>query len=117
MFIEKDEELVKLVLREHQAQALEAVLERALKEEATKGLVWHTQGSGKTFTMIKTAELLFRSKEGDKPTVIMMLDRNELEDQMEKNLRASGLQNVRRAETIGDLVKILKSDFRGIVVT
>jgi type I restriction enzyme R subunit len=117
MFIEKDEELVKLVLREHQAQALEAVLGRALKEEATKGLVWHTQGSGKTFTMIKTAELLFRSKEGDKPTVIMMLDRNELEDQMEKNLRSSGLQNVRRAETIGDLVKILKSDFRGIVVT
>lgn len=117
MFIEKDEELIKLVLREHQAEALEAVLERALKEEATKGLVWHTQGSGKTFTMIKTAELLFRSKEGDKPTVIMMLDRNELEDQMEKNLRAAGLQNVRRAETIGDLVKILKSDFRGIVVT
>lgn len=117
MFVEKNEELTKLVLREHQAEALEAVLKRALSEDATKGLIWHTQGSGKTFTMIKTAELLFRSKEGDKPTVIMMLDRNELEDQMENNLRAAGLANVRRAETISDLVKIIKSDYRGIVVT
>ncbi len=117
MFIEKDEELTKIVLREHQANAVEAVLTRALKEDATKGLVWHTQGSGKTFTMIKTAELLFKSNEADKPTVIMMLDRNELEDQMEKNLRAAGMQNVRRAEHITDLVEILKSDFRGIVVT
>lgn len=117
MFIEKDEELVKLVLREHQANAVEAVLTRALRDDATRGLIWHTQGSGKTFTMIKTAELLFKSNEADKPTVIMMLDRNELEDQMEKNLRAAGMQNVRRAETISDLVEILKTDYRGIVVT
>jgi type I restriction enzyme R subunit len=117
MFIEKDEELIKLVLREHQANAVEAVLVRALKDEATRGLIWHTQGSGKTFTMIKTAELLFKSNDADKPTVIMMLDRNELEDQMEKNLRAAGMQNVRRAETISDLVEILKTDYRGIVVT
>lgn len=117
MFIEKDEELVKLVLREHQANAIEAVLTRALRDDATRGLIWHTQGSGKTFTMIKTAELLFKSNDADKPTVIMMLDRNELEDQMEKNLRAAGMQNVRRAETISDLVEILKTDYRGIVVT
>ena len=117
MFIEKDEELIKIVLREHQANAIEAVLTRALRDEATRGLIWHTQGSGKTFTMIKTAELLFKSNEADKPTVIMMLDRNELEDQMEKNLQAAGMQNVRRAETISDLIEILKTDYRGIVVT
>lgn len=117
MFIEKDEELTKLVLREHQANAVEAVLARALKDDATRGLVWHTQGSGKTFTMIKTAELLFKSNEADKPTVIMMLDRNELEGQMESNLMASGLKNVRKAGSISDLVDILRSDYRGIVIT
>jgi len=117
MFIEKDEGLSKLVLREHQAKAVEAVLDRALCEEATRGLVWHTQGSGKTFTMIKTAELLFKSNEADKPTVIMMLDRNELEGQMEGNLMAAGLKNVKKAASIADLVEILKSDYRGIVVT
>ncbi len=117
MFIEKDEELTKIVLREHQAKAVEAVLKRALHEKATRGLIWHTQGSGKTYTMIKTAELLFKSNEADKPTVIMMLDRNELEDQMGKNLRAAGLENVKQAKSIRNLVKILKSDYRGIVVT
>lgn len=117
MFIEKDEELTKLVLREHQANAVEVVLIRALKEDATRGLVWHTQGSGKTFTMIKTAELLFKSDEADKPTVIMMLDRNELEGQMEGNLLAAGLSNVRKAMSITDLVEILRSDYRGIVIT
>ena len=117
MFIEKDEQLVKLVLREHQANAVEAVLGRALDENATRGLVWHTQGSGKTFTMIKTAELLFRSNEADKPTVIMMLDRNELEGQMEANLTATGLKNVRKAGSISELVEILRSDYRGIVIT
>lgn len=117
MFIEKDEELTKIVLREHQADAIEATLNRAVHEEATRGLIWHTQGSGKTFTMIKTAELLFKASEAEKPTVIMMLDRNELEDQMETNLRSAGLQNIRRAETIRDLIEILKSDYRGIVIT
>ena len=117
MFIEKDEQLTKLVLREHQSSAVEAVLERALKEEATRGLIWHTQGSGKTFTMIKTAELLFKSNEADKPTVVMMLDRNELEGQMEGNLAAAGLRNVRKAQSITDLVDILRSDYRGIVIT
>ena len=117
MFVDKNEELTKLILREHQAEAVEAVLARALKEEATRGLVWHTQGSGKTYTMIKTAELLFKSNEADKPTVIMMLDRNELEDQMDKNLLATGLRNIRKAESITDLVAILRSDYRGIVIT
>jgi type I restriction enzyme R subunit len=117
MFIEKDEQISKLVLREHQANAVEAVLTRAVKDDSTRGLIWHTQGSGKTFTMIKTAELLFRANEADKPTVILMLDRNELEGQMEGNLTAAGLKNVRTAGSIHELVEILRSDYRGIVVT
>ena len=39
----------------------EASTERALNPDRTRGLIWHTQGSGKTFTMIKAAELLFRA--------------------------------------------------------
>ena len=43
--------------------------------------------------MIKAAELLFHAPEADKPTVLLMIDRNELEDQMLKNLAALGLGN------------------------
>lgn len=117
VFAEKDEELNKYILRQHQTGAVEMTVERALAPDRTRGLVWHTQGSGKTFTMIKAAERLFRAPAADKPTVLLMIDRNELEDQMLKNLAALGLGNLEHAGSIARLNRLLKDDYRGIVVT
>tara|TARA_R110002124_G_scaffold11952_3_gene56699 strand:+ start:2222 stop:5140 length:2919 start_codon:yes stop_codon:yes gene_type:complete len=117
VFAEKDEELNKYILRQHQTGAVDATVERALDPARTRGLVWHTQGSGKTFTMIKAAERLFRAPEADKPTVLLMIDRNELEDQMLKNLTALGLANLEHASSIARLNQLLKEDYRGIIVT
>ena len=117
VFAEKDEELNKYILRQHQTGAVEATVSRGLDPRRTRGLVWHTQGSGKTFTMIKTAERLFRAPETDKPTVLLMIDRNELEDQMLKNLAALGLGNLEHATSIARLNQLLKDDYRGIIVT
>lgn len=117
VFAEKDEELNKYVLRQHQTGAVEAAVGRALDPKRTRGLVWHTQGSGKTFTMIKAAERLFRAPEADKPTVLLMIDRNELEDQMLKNLAALGLGNLEHAGSIARLNQLLRDDYRGIIVT
>jgi len=117
VFAEKDEELNKYILRQHQTGAVEATVSRALDPGRTRGLVWHTQGSGKTFTMIKAAERLFRAPEADKPTVLLMIDRNELEDQMLKNLAALGLGNLEHASSIARLNQLLRDDYRGIIVT
>jgi len=117
IFAEKDEELNKYILRQHQTGAAEQVVSRALDPERRRGLVWHTQGSGKTFTMIKAAEMLFKAPTADKPTVLLMIDRNELEDQMLKNLAALGLGNLEHADRISRLNKLLKDDYRGIIVT
>jgi type I restriction enzyme R subunit len=117
IFAEKDEELNKYILRQHQTTAVEAVVERALCPSRTRGLIWHTQGSGKTFTMIKAAELIFRHIAADKPTVLLMIDRNELEDQMLKNLAALGLANVEHASSIDRLNQLLGNDYRGIIIT
>ena len=121
LFAEKDEQLQKFILRQHQTTAVERVVQRCLtasaKSEARRGLVWHTQGSGKTFTMIKAAERVFKAAEAEKPTVLILIDRNELEDQMLRNLAALGLNNVRHAHSISELNKILKDDYRGIVVS
>lgn len=117
VFAEKDEELNKYILRQHQTGAVEAAVRRALDPRRTRGLVWHTQGSGKTFTMIKAAERLFRAREADKPTVLLMIDRNELEDQMLKNLAALGLGNLEHASSIARLNQLLRDDYRGIIVT
>jgi len=117
VFAEKDEELNKYILRQHQTGAVEATVHRALDPQRTRGLIWHTQGSGKTFTMIKAAERLFREPEADKPTVLLMIDRNELEDQMLKNLAALGLGNLEHASSIARLNQLLRDDYRGIIVT
>jgi type I restriction enzyme R subunit len=121
LFAEKDEVLQKFILAQHQTTAVERVVERCLtaraKPEARRGLVWHTQGSGKTFTMIKAAELLFKAAGADKPTVLVLLDRNELEDQMLRNLAALGLNNVRHADSIKELNRLLKIGYRGIIVS
>ncbi|MES9818491.1 MAG: HsdR family type I site-specific deoxyribonuclease [Candidatus Thiodiazotropha sp.] len=117
VFAERDEELNKYILRQHQSGAVEQVVGRALDPGRTRGLVWHTQGSGKTFTMIKAAEMLFRAPQADKPTVLLMIDRNELEDQMLKNLAALGLGNLEHASSIRRLNRLLRDDYRGIIVT
>jgi type I restriction enzyme R subunit len=117
VFAEKDEELNKYILRQHQTGGVEKVVARALDPARKRGLVWHTQGSGKTFTMIKTAELLFRAPQADKPTILLMIDRNELEDQMLKNLAALGIGNLEHADRISTLNRLLKDDYRGIIVT
>ncbi|MEH1916882.1 type I restriction endonuclease subunit R [Nostoc sp.] len=117
LFAEKEETLQKFILHQHQTTAVENVIERCHDPEHTKGLVWHTQGSGKTFTMIKTAEMLFKSPQSDKPTILLMIDRNELEDQMLRNLSNLGLNNVQHADRITTLNQLLKDDYRGIIVT
>ncbi|MBI5103213.1 MAG: HsdR family type I site-specific deoxyribonuclease, partial [Nitrospirae bacterium] len=120
LFAEKEEELQKIILRQHQTAAVDKVVTRALDRTHSRGLVWHTQGSGKTYTMIKAAELLFKSPEAEKPTILLMIDRNELEDQMLKNLAAVGLGNVAHADRITTLNRLLDEkgqDYRGIIVT
>jgi len=91
---------------------VEKVVERALDPQRTRGLVWHTQGSGKTYTMIKASEMLFKAPEAEKPTILLMIDRNELEDQMLKNLASVGLGNVAHAGSIVALNRLLREDYR-----
>ena len=117
VFAEQEEELEKYILRQHQTAAVERILERVLDPKLTRGLVWHTQGSGKTYTMIKAAEMLFKAPAADKPTILMLIDRNELEDQMLRNLASLGLHNVEHADRIAKLNKLLKHDYRGIIVS
>ena len=117
LFAEQNEELNKFILRQHQKTAVDKVVQRALDPIKTRGLVWHTQGSGKTYTMIKTAELLFKAPQAEKPTILLLIDRNELEDQMLKNLNSVGVNNIKEAESIQDLQQLLKKDYRGIIVS
>lgn len=117
LFVEKDEELNKFILKQHQTKAVELAIDRCIAPEKRRGLVWHTQGSGKTFTIIKTAEMLYKAPQAEKPTIILLLDRNELEDQMKRNLESLGIGAVTLVTSRVHLNRLLKKDYRGIIVS
>ncbi len=116
-FFTKDEELYKFVLDQHQMRAVEKIVSRVISEGLDSGLVWHTQGSGKTFTMIVAAHRLRKQSSLEKPTILVVIDRTELESQMWKNLVSFGFPNCKLADNKEHLSDLLKSDYRGLIVT
>jgi len=117
MFTRKDDLLEKVVLRPHQMRAVEKVVERAADKTKTRGLIWHTQGSGKTYTMIVAAQRILETPFFQNPTVIMLVDRNELETQLFGNLSSVGFEHVYVADTKKHLKELLENDTRGLIVT
>jgi type I restriction enzyme R subunit len=117
LFTGQDDELKKVVLRPHQMRAVDKLIERARATEKKRGLVWHTQGSGKTYTMIVTAQKIIENPSFENPTVIMLVDRNELETQLYGNLDAVGIEQIEVAASKRDLKELLANDRRGLIVT
>ena len=117
LFTRTDGELTKVVLRPHQMRAVERVIARARDPEKRRGLIWHTQGSGKTYTMITVAKRLIEDPAFENPTVLMLVDRNELEAQLFSNLEAVGFGRVEVARSKRHLRELLQSDRRGLIVS
>lgn len=116
-FIRKDDELSKVILRQHQTRAVEKVINRIEDRKKNRGLVWHTQGSGKTLTMITVAYQLLTRPEFEKPTVLMLVDRNELESQLFRNLEAYGISDMEVVRSKRHLQELLGKGYRGLIVS
>ncbi len=117
LFTRQDDELKKVILRPHQMRAVKKIVQRAADKTKTRGLIWHTQGSGKTYTMIVAAQRILENPLFENPTVIMLVDRNELETQLFGNLQAVGFEHVEIARSKRHLRNLLKNDTRGLIVT
>lgn len=105
------------MLRPHQMRAVERVKERAADPKKRRGLVWHTQGSGKTYTMITVARVLMENPHFENPTILMLVDRNELEEQLFANLQSLGVERTVVAESKAHLQDLLCTNYRGLIVT
>lgn len=121
VFYRMDDALQKFLLRPHQMRAVEKIVERVVAGQADpnapdRGLESHTQGSGKTLTMIVAAHLLRQQPSLDNPTVLFVVDRLDLEAQMLQNLEAFGLSAV-QAVNRNHLQRLLTRDTRGVIVT
>ncbi|CAJ3538049.1 HsdR family type I site-specific deoxyribonuclease [Burkholderia pseudomallei] len=124
LFYVQDGETRKSVLRQHQRRAIDAILDRCADPAKTRGLVWHTQGSGKTFTLLTAARLILENKPRfANATVILVVDRTELEGQLKgwvERLLGEMQQEdiaVARAKNKAELQSLLDADFRGLIIS
>lgn len=122
IFYRLDDAIQKFLLRPHQIRTAEKITARVVDGQDSldapdTGLEWHTQGSGKTLTMIVAASLIRRAKALENPTLLIVVDRLELEGQMLQNLEAFGFPVVTRARSKDHLYQLLESDYRGLIVT
>jgi type I restriction enzyme R subunit len=124
LFYVEDGETRKSVLREHQRRAIDKITRRCADPAKTRGLIWHTQGSGKTFTLLTAARLILENKDGfNNGTVILVVDRIELEGQLREwvdrllgEMQANDIA-VERANTKAELQDLLNRDFRGLIIS
>jgi len=114
-----DEGYVKKIAGYHQFYAVKKAIERTKKcvlegktpEERRIGVIWHTQGSGKSITMLFYARKVL--KELENPLLVFITDRRELDEQL-YNL-FSQMSITKRAESIKDLQDAIKKTAGGII--
>ena len=124
LFHVEDGETRKSVLRQHQRRAVDRILARCADPAKRRGLIWHTQGSGKTFTLLTATRLILERKDQFRnATVIVVVDRTELEGQLkgwvDRLLGEMQQQDIPvwRAGSRAELQDLLRTDKRGLILS
>ncbi len=108
---------IKKIARYQQFRATNKIVNRVLNDDMRTGLVWHTQGSGKSLTMLFTAWKLRKHPSLNNPTVLIVVDRKDLDNQITGTFISSKLPNTVRANSIRDLRDKLKHDRREVIIS
>ncbi len=123
-FETKKGKTVKKIARYQQFEAVNDIVDRTVghigkpaEPQERTGLIWHTQGSGKSLTMIFAAYKLRRHAALNNPTVMIVVDRRDLKTQLSDDFDACDYPNVEKALGVEDLKRKLRSDWRGTLVT
>ena len=107
---------IKICGKNHQFLGVNSAIERfKTNTDGKLGVFWHTQGSGKSFSMIFFVQKILRKIKGNW-TFVIVTDRNDLDEQIYKNFVSTGAvteQNV-QANTREHLKQLLKEDHRTI---
>ena len=110
---------IKKLARYHQYFTVKQTVERVKTIEAghrNGGVVWHTQGSGKSLTMVMLAQKIAQEPSIRNPRIVLVTDRTDLDSQITKTFRKCG-KEVENATTGQRLVDLLESDTDAVVTT
>lgn len=104
--------LTKKLPRYQQHRAVKSTVARMLTgrlPEDRGGVIWHTQGSGKSLTMLFLATALRRQPSLGNPTIVIVTDRTQLDQQITDTFRNCGFPEPERAKDTGDLRRLLRA--------
>ena len=122
-FEKRRRQTTKILAAYHQYHTTNKAIKKtieAINRDKRVGVVWHTQGSGKSLTMVFYAGKLILHKKLENPTIVVLTDRNDLDDQLFNTFSASQSllrQSPAQAKDREDLKKSLNVASGGIVFT
>ncbi len=117
VFERTDGKIIKKVARYQQLRAANKIADRVVNSDLKQGVIWHTQGSGKSLTMLYTAYKLRQEKKLNDPTVYIIVDRKDLREQMGGTFDDCEFPNSRPINNIGDLKNVIKKMPAGVFIT
>jgi type I restriction enzyme R subunit len=113
------EDGIKKIARYQQYFAIKQVMQRIKNMEGGKrrgGVIWHTQGSGKSLTMVMLAQAIVLDKTIRNPKIALVTDRTDLDRQITKTFRKCDIV-VDNAATGSQLAELLESNSDAIITT
>ena len=108
---------IKIVSRFQQYEGANTLVQRVLEGKIKKGLIWHFQGSGKSLLMLFAARKLRKQPELGNPTVLIVVDRTDLDSQIAKEFGSADVSNFVTTNSIKELNSLLERDTRKIIIT
>ena len=114
---DKKHRRIKIICRYQQYEGANLIVDRVVKGYPKKGLIWHFQGSGKSLLMVFAAQKLRMHPELKNPTVIIVVDRIDLDTQITATFNAADVPNMIGADSRQELQKLLSRDIRKVIIT
>lgn len=113
----KKKQRMKIIPRFQQYEGANKIVKRVIEGKIKKGLIWHFQGSGKSLLMVFAAQKLRREPKLKSPTVIVLVDRTDLDTQISGTFNAADVANVESTDSIKVLQQMLERDTRKIIIS
>jgi type I restriction enzyme R subunit len=113
----KKKRRIKIICRYQQYDGANKIIQRVIEGRVKKGLIWHFQGSGKSLLMVFAAQKLRRTPELKSPTVLVLVDRTDLDTQITGTFNASDVPNLETTDSISELQTLLARDTRKIIIS
>jgi type I restriction enzyme R subunit len=114
---DKKHRRIKIICRYQQYETVNKIVARVVAGRPKKGLIWHFQGSGKSLLMVFAAQKLRMDQRLGNPTVIIVVDRIDLDTQITATFNAADVPNMVAVETREELEDLLARDARKVLIT